>query len=244
MEQLATPEYCWFVTLTYDEKHVPRTVEGVPTLRKKAFCNWRANVARDVGGFRYYAVGEYGDVSLRPHYHLAVFPSPGTDVNEILAKWTKGFTSCTPLHGKRARYLARYTTKKLTAAADPRLESDQEPEFRVSSRTPGLGAPLVPALVSRYRSVQGRNLIAERGDVERTIRIDGKIYPLGGFILAKVRKELGIPVLHRDRLSHEGYYKCHQVEEAEIDEAGFWEYEVKLNAEKKRKIHRSPHATV
>ena len=244
MEQMATPRYCWFVTLTYSEAELPRTVEGVSTLRKKVVCNWRNNREKDVGKFRYYLVGEYGDLSLRPHYHLAVFPQEDFAIEELLEKWRYGFTSVAPLHGKRARYLAQYTTKKLTKDTDPRLERDQEPEFRTSSRTPGLGAPLVPAIVSRYRSGAGRKIIEERGDVERTIRIDGRTYPLGNFILAKVRKELGIPLLHRDRLTHEGYYEWHQVEEAEIDEVGFLNMEIQANAERQRKIHRTPHTRI
>lgn len=244
MEQLATRRYSYFVTLTYRDEELPVTPEGVPTLQRKKLSTWLNNRQKDVGMFRYYAVGEYGDLSLRPHYHLAVFPQADFEIEELLEKWRVGFTQHVIIDRKRAAYLVGYALKKLTSDTDPRLERCQEPEFRVSSNRPGLGAPFVPAIVRQYRTAAGQKIIEERGDVERRIRIDGKMYPLGDFILGKIRRQLGIPLLHRDRLSHEGYYEWNQVEEAEIDEAAFINQEVQLRARQKRKIHRTPHTKI
>ena len=219
MEQLATPHVSYFYTWTYDDQNIPKTENGLHTLRKKPFQKW-LNRQSQRHNFRYYCVGEYGDDTVRPHYHAAVFPQVPLDPGVLLKPWTKGrIKSVRDLIPTRARYLAQYTAKKLTKDTDKRLRDGQEPEFRSSSRTPGLAAPFLPALVSAYSTEAGKRLIATRGDVESTIRIHGKIYPLGKFMLGKLRKELGIPELHRDRLQHEGYElrDLHRGEFAERD---------------------------
>ena len=234
MEQATTPFYCWFVTLTYNDENLPTTADGVSTLRKKALRHW-IKVQRRRFRFRYYAVGEYGDVSKRPHFHLAVFPQEDFDIAALCATWRHGFSSFSEMQGKRARYLAQYTTKKLTAHDDKRLERDQEPEFRISSTCPGLGAAFASLVARQYRSPAGQKIIEERGDVERTFRIDGKVYPLGNYVLARVRDELQIPLLHRERLCHEGYSEWHQIEEAEMDGEKFVDLEIILKAEQGRR---------
>lgn len=69
-----------FVTLTYDSLHVPISPHGFMTLRKKDFQDYmkrlrklHANVAPDWPPIKYYAVGEYGDLNRRPHYHAIIF---------------------------------------------------------------------------------------------------------------------------------------------------------------------------
>jgi len=76
---------------------------------------------------RYYAVGEYGDESLRPHYHACVFGHSFTEGRIILREtptllwttmpleraWGLGNVSVGALNFKTARYTASYVTKKL-----------------------------------------------------------------------------------------------------------------------------------
>ena len=239
MEQSMTQEVSWFVTLTYDEDHVPRTVEGVQTLRKREFQDWIRTTNRRAGPFRYYAVGEYGDDTMRPHYHMAIFPQPGRAGPIVTDHWDHGFTSAYDLSHTRARYLANYTTKKLTKDTDQRLEAGQEPEFRSSSTRPGLGAAFVPVVVSHYRSGAGQAVLEERGDVERVVRFGQKVYPIPRYILDKCRVELGIPTRHEDRLQHEGYYEWNQVQEAVNDPAIAITQERIRNAETEAKRFRT-----
>lgn len=237
MENAAYPDYAWFLTLTYDDENVPRTPDGVPTLHRSEFQTWIKKAYRHRGAFRYYAVGEYGDHTLRPHYHMAVFPQRGCEISRLADFWTKGFTSASPLNAQRARYLAEYTAKKLTKNTDPRLEPAQEPEFRVGSRRPPIGAALLPSLVRAYRSRAGQKIIAERGDVERTFRVSGEVYPISEYILRKLRTRLGLPLLHRDRLNHPGYYEWHQTQEAENNPSLALEQDNRRRGEKKIKIN-------
>lgn len=237
-----------FLTLTYNDEHLPHTldVDGAPvvTLRKKEFLKWVNNAqSKTTSGFRYYAIGEYGDLYGRPHYHMAVFPFDGSAASEIAALWkSKGFVQASTLNDQRSRYLANYTAKKLTKADDPRLRGNQEPEFRTSSRQPALGADFAESIAAIYQKGSGEKLLKERGDIERTIRIGQKIYPLSPFVLQKMRKRLGIPLLHRDRAAaNPNYLTFHATQEASWNPTEAEAQEIKINAERQSKINRSTH---
>ena len=88
-----------------------------------------------------------------------------------------------------------------------------------------------------YSGPKAQNLINTRGDIERTIRIDGQIYPLGGWVLQRLRKKLGIPELHRDRIAaNPNYLDYHDSQEAEWNQIEADQQERYLNA-KKRQTH-------
>jgi len=112
-----------FVTLTYNDHSIP--LHG--SLEYKDLTNFLKRARRTFGPLRYYAVGEYGDQSLRPHYHLCIFGHDFTD-NRIITRttphllWTqKALTRCWgqgrvevgALTFETARYTASYVTKKL-----------------------------------------------------------------------------------------------------------------------------------
>jgi len=64
----------YFVTLTYDSRHIPLTAKRRTTLRKKdlqLFFKRLRKLQEDK--IKYYAVGEYGSKNSRPHYHLIMF---------------------------------------------------------------------------------------------------------------------------------------------------------------------------
>lgn len=239
MEHYSTSVMSWFMTFTYRDSDLEVTPDCVPTLRKRKFQTWIDNAKRDIGPFRYYAVGEYGTESLRPHYHMALFPDHDRQVKDLADRWNKGFTSAYDLSHARARYLAQYTTKKLTSHTDERLEAGQEPEFRCSSGRPALGHDFVRGIASTYRTRAGKRLLKERGDVERVVRFGSKVYPIAPFWLGKLRAEFGIPARHADRLAHPGYYEHFQSQEAEQCPTKHEQSEVVRNAQKKRRVWRT-----
>lgn len=74
-----------FITLTYDEKHLTKTEAGQGILVKKDLQDYFKRVRAYNPGIKYYAVGEYGDKTDRPHYHAIVFNSyPGL----LVQKWS------------------------------------------------------------------------------------------------------------------------------------------------------------
>lgn len=217
LEWMNTETTSWFITMTYDDDNVPRTVESDLTLKKKETTQWVQNYLKNEQAFRYYLVGEYGDETKRPHYHMAVFPDEEMDLERFRKVWRRGFVSAYPMDPIRAAYLAKYTTKKLTKADDPRLLPGQEPEFRTSSRAPALGHKAAEVIADSYRTKSGSKILAEKGDIERSIRLDGRVYPLDDFMKRKIRTHLGIPLTHEERLNHEGYYEWHQTTDHEPD---------------------------
>lgn len=201
---LGTPTY--FYTLTYDDDHVPKTEAGHQTLRKRQFQKWLDAQRKAFPALRYYAVGEYGDKSFRPHYHLAVFCLSHRENDQFADKWPYGFVSRAEMSVERAGYLAKYAAKKLHKADDPRLKADMEPEYRASSKNPPLGESFVDALAATYRTDAGRSVLERFGDVVPQVQIAGRIYPLDGYMLTKLRSRLSIPEKHHARLANEAYF--------------------------------------
>lgn len=81
----------WFVTLTYDDLHLPRSYYGDPnsgeplpslTLRKRDIQLFFKRLRKQTGQqFRYYCCGEYGENTHRPHYHFIIF---GLELNDLV----------------------------------------------------------------------------------------------------------------------------------------------------------------
>lgn len=126
-----------FLTLTYDNDHVPTTACGHLTLfpddlsdfmdalrerlrRLKREQSYKGVVQEGKSPplLRYYACGEYGDHTLRPHYHAVIFGVGPEDRDLLLDVWKKGHVKIDPLTRERCQYCAQYVQKKIFK--DPR----------------------------------------------------------------------------------------------------------------------------
>ena len=60
-----------FVTLTYDEEHLPNN----QSINKNAIQLWMKRLRKEIAPRRikYYAIGEYGEQTKRPHYHAIIY---------------------------------------------------------------------------------------------------------------------------------------------------------------------------
>lgn len=106
---------------------------------------------------RFYAAGEYGESTYRPHMHFILF-GVGLDdipdlhsfgVNEFgqtyylsdtFARiWRNGFVLLSDVSWQTCAYVARYVTKKLGNDVLMRDYLNQIPEFSLMSRKPGIG---------------------------------------------------------------------------------------------------------
>lgn len=147
-----------FVTLTYDDAHVPRDGNLVPRdlqlflkrLRQKARRS-PVVLSESHSGIRFFASGEYGDVTGRPHYHALLFNCDFSDkervgkdlfASEFVASvWPYGEHKIGAVTARSANYVAQYSMKKLGG----RLNCDadgvvhQRPFLRMSRR-PGIGS--------------------------------------------------------------------------------------------------------
>lgn len=113
-----------FVTLTYDEEHLPK--DGM--LDKKVFTDWIKALRREMEPERikYYGCGEYGDKYGRPHYHAALFgvPLEGHKLQRAFPRgffarggptncWENGIVHIDYLCYDACRYVADYIQKKM-----------------------------------------------------------------------------------------------------------------------------------
>lgn len=154
---------CWFVTLTYDDDHLPPGDVMRATLHPsdvtKFFHDLRQYYDRKLEwqGIRYFYAGEYGDENGRPHYHLLLFNCPINDLkfykvsynsdtywtSELFSNiWKKGYVVIGEMNWNSAAYTARYTMKKLNGEVGREYYAEQGilPEFCRMSNRPGIGA--------------------------------------------------------------------------------------------------------
>jgi len=199
-----------FITLTYNDQTVPINEDGEATLNPEHLKNFIKRLRNEYSGinskFRFFAVGEYGDKTWRPHYHAILF-GVGLDAEPLIAqKWSNngkpiGFTSVAELTPERAAYTAQYTTKKMTGVLDPRL-GNKHPEFARMSNRYGIGEPACAWLAATMGTDKAQIQMQKYGDVWNSVRIDGKIWPLAPYLRMKIRERLGIPQNTRDRAIH------------------------------------------
>lgn len=150
-----------FLTLTYDDAHLPYG----GTLIKKHFQDFMKRLRKRVGQVRFFHCGEYGDISRRPHYHALIFGfdfpdkvlysrnGQGHNIYEspLLSElWGLGRCTIGALTFESAAYTARYVMKKVTGQlAEDHYEvvvpSTGEvvqllPEYITMSLKPGIGS--------------------------------------------------------------------------------------------------------
>ncbi|WGL31274.1 replication initiator protein [Dipodfec virus UOA04_Rod_848] len=166
MEQLYHND-SWFLTLTYDDEHLRpaypcdeatgEILSVHATLVKKDLQDFMKRLRFNSGqAIRYFAAGEYGSQTYRPHYHLLLFGLHLDDLKVIKKNfandqyYTSSFIEkCWPfgIHilGKvtwqSAAYVARYTMKKATHGYDKRYYeiAGIQPEFQTMSLRPAIG---------------------------------------------------------------------------------------------------------
>lgn len=167
-------EHNWFLTITYNDMHLPiwETInketgeyilghplnpEDLTKLMKRIRWHWKKKYNHE--GIRFFACGEYGEITDRAHYHGAImnFPIPKEELEpykcnalgdqlykcKLLDKiWGKGFVTVGSLTWQSAAYVARYILKK--QKGDPRqskafyTSQGKIPEFTRCSRKPGI----------------------------------------------------------------------------------------------------------
>jgi len=184
LESLAFRESS-FVTLTYSDEHLPAN-------NSLSNADWRA-FTKGIG-VRYFGVGEYGERTHRPHYHLVLFDTSAAAAHDLCAtRWQKGFFSVRPFVFEHAAYVASYVVKKLTKVGDERLELGQLPEFARMSRRPGIGVSGLGAWLDFYRSGRGRSLASGDLDVSSFSRIGGRSFPVGRYLRDRLRDAAAVP---------------------------------------------------
>lgn len=107
-----------YLTLTYEDSNlllVPDSFPYYATLEPRDLQLFIKRLRKNLGGrkIKYYACGEYGGKTYRPHYHLIVFNVDFDDSEIILKSWSKGFVKVDPVNVATISYVAGYVQKKL-----------------------------------------------------------------------------------------------------------------------------------
>lgn len=212
-----------FVTLTYAKEHLPKNATLVPKDTQLLLKRLRKHFSPFK--LRYFLVGEYGDETHRPHYHMALFGVgavllAGSDGrgDPLKSLWGMGHVYAGTLTKDSAQYVAGYVTKKMTKKDDPRL-GDRYPEFARMSLRPGIGATAMVDVARVLDSDVGMELIHKNGDVPMALSHGKSSMPLGRYLRRKLREEMGFvnPECPPARLATWGLEMRFLYEEALLD---------------------------
>lgn len=204
LETRMNPGRSTFLTLTYSEEKCPRTLEGFGTLELKHLQDfWKRLRKNTAHKLRYFACGEYGELSVRPHYHAALWglaPCAGSPIQRlpnnggrlclcatcsaVRTAWGFGHVMVGSLTEKSAMYIAGYVVKKMTHGTDPRLNG-RAPEFARMSLKPGIGASAMAPAASALKEY---NLPVPAGF--RHHDLNHRVLPLGRYLRRILAKEV------------------------------------------------------
>lgn len=157
MAELQTSDSGIFVTLTYRDEELIYGGQSHGILVPDHLQRFWKRLRKYFGGrsIRYFACGEYGDKSRRPHYHACIFDVDFPDKKYHSFKdgnylytsatldrlWTHGMCTIGDVTFESAAYVARYCLKK--RMGNTKVTYDEEgitPEFARMSRRPAIGA--------------------------------------------------------------------------------------------------------
>jgi hypothetical protein len=140
-----------FITLTYDNEHLP--LDG--SLNVSHFQKFMKRLRKANSGriIRFMHCGEYGEEGGRPHYHAILFNFDFEDKELFQVKgdhrvytsvqlqrlWPFGFCLIGSVTFASAAYVARYITKKVTGESADDHYQGKKPEYITMSRRPGIG---------------------------------------------------------------------------------------------------------
>lgn len=182
-----------FLTLTYADDKLPSMGKGDENegLQKRDLQLFWKRLRKHLNdnSLKYYACGEYGDHTQRPHYHAAVFGLPpfhdgklwkgdnyiSETLNDI---WGLGMVTQSELTPGRIRYTAGYIMKKAGYRRQVYCNPEGiqlQPPFQLMSK--GLGAGWLDKYQNDLRN---------------------------GFVLDSATKKRGIPRYYLDRIKRRG----------------------------------------
>ena len=141
---------------------------------------------------RFFLVGEYGEQSLRPHYHLSVFGAGALTPlgkslfqDHVARTWKFGHVLVADFSPATAAYVSGYIVKNLVDRMNP-LIARLAPVFTRQSLKPGLGAT--------FMNLVARSLDTRTGThaLPAAVRVGSKTIPFDRYLLQKLRDASGL----------------------------------------------------
>lgn len=196
-----------FVTLTYDNDHLP-PCEGFSggTLNPDDVTLFLKRLRKKIGEFRYFYCGEYGDKTHRAHYHLILFGEDFSFDRELYHvnrtkdylwtsktlenTWKCGYCPFGAVSFDSCSYVARYIIKKQIGNGADEFYGGRVPEFVRMSRMPGIGFEWIRG---NYDAILSSDMVVLRNGVKAKppkyyTRVLGAHFPDEVYKLKETRK--------------------------------------------------------
>ena len=147
-EELKISSSSFFITLTYDDEHLPYNENGIPTFNKRDVQLFLKRLRkRTKQKISYYIVSEYGERTFRPHYHGFIF---NLDANQqkatelIYQSWQQGNVKIGTTQSASIAYVTKYVINRNS------IKGLDKPFALISKR---------PAIGSSFLELNGENYI-------------------------------------------------------------------------------------
>lgn len=159
LKELKLHETSSFLTLTYDNKHLPLVGTSTrPTLKKEDITLFLKRLRFSISPrkIRFFQCGEYGETQGRPHHHMILFGwdflkdryavensragFPQYESPSLTKLWGKGRAVISEVTFESSAYVARYSLKKHLGPGSALMYAGKVPEYVTMSRNPGIAA--------------------------------------------------------------------------------------------------------
>lgn len=170
-----------FVTLTYNDEHLPENRSLV-----RSHCQDFFKLLRYyIGGYKikYWICGEYGEKTQRPHYHAIIFGLKPEHHKFIFNAWKgRGGIEILPAYTGSFYYVAGYVTKKLGLVREWKAKNpDRQAPFMQCSK--GFGLNFMMSLPHYVESLD----------------IGGRRFAIGRYLKNKLAEKFGISALVKNK---------------------------------------------
>lgn len=174
-QEYSTCESCWFITLTYTEISVPReTIDGknIKVLCKRDVQLFLKRLRKAITPYkvRFFACGEYGPSTFRPHYHMLLFNFPNDKFDAyktIVNKWSHGFITLSKVIPAHFSYIAKYCASYMDLPNYLRDKAYRP--FVLCSRHPAIGFSYLSEDIKHYHRTTLSTLLVSRDGIKRSL---------------------------------------------------------------------------
>jgi hypothetical protein len=133
MKEAEVSTSAFFVTLTYAPEYTKTTKNGFMNLDKRDLQLFMKRLRkRNENKLKYYAVGEYGGKTDRPHYHIILL---NADVETIQYAWELGEIHIGDVNESSIGYTLKYVSKE--SRIPKHQNDDRQKEFSLMSKRMG-----------------------------------------------------------------------------------------------------------
>lgn len=191
-QELKVSDYATFLTLTLSDDNLIFTDSEQATLSKRHLQLFMKRVRKaQKGKFKYYAVGEYGTKTKRPHYHMILFNCPIKDFTDL---WQLGHVHQGTVNGASITYTLKYMMKELDDPCYYGYKSNDAILSPFALMSKGLGASYISERKKWHKQDLARTHVVTEGGYKTNLSryLREKIY-------SKMERDIQNKVL-RDRI--------------------------------------------